>query len=136
MYVMAGYNATPGTQYVMKQIGICSSNIRTHPLGRVGLSGERHTTCSCLLYAIPAAYHRDLSAREQLSMAVWKLRTRIVIFQGTSHLSCAADNVMKPALVFPIPQKDAARAECPCESFPEKPRDAAAVCQPAACCRP
>ena len=53
MYVMAGYNATPGTQYVMEQIGICSSNIRTHPLGRVGLSGERHTTCSCLL-ALPA----------------------------------------------------------------------------------
>ena len=33
---MAGYNATPGTQYVMEQIGTCSSNISTHPLRKRG----------------------------------------------------------------------------------------------------
>ena len=101
-----------------------------------GVSGERHTTCSCLL-ALPAGsdapalscWPTGRSSRVPCCITgvplransflwqSWKLRTRSVIFQGTTHLSRAADNVMKPALVFPIPQKDAARAESPCESF-------------------
>ena len=133
---MAGSYATPGTQYVMEQIGTCSSNISPHSLRKRGVSGERHTTCSYLL-ALPAGsdapalscWPTGRSSRVPCCITgvplrtnsflwqSWKLRTRSVIFQGTTHLSRAADNVMKPALVFPIPQKDAARAESPCESF-------------------